>query len=91
MTYLIFYAIFAIATSLSALYEIFVPALLGARRLGIKNDFTDSMYLSTFVFFLVNVLIAPIIFLVIIIPGLSENALRGISSVVHEPRKSDLE
>lgn len=91
MSYLIIYAIFAVATSLSSLYEIFMPALMSARRQGIKNDFTDSMYLSTFIFFLINVLIAPVMFLVIIIPGVSENAFRGICSVVHEPRKSDLE
>lgn len=87
MSYLITYAIFAIATSLSSLYEIFMPALLAAKRQGIQNDFTDSMYLSAFIFFLINLLIAPIIFLVIIIPGVSDSAFKGISSVVHEPRE----
>ena len=52
MSYLVFYTIFAIATSLSSIYEIFWPAISGARRLGIKNDLTDSIYLSTFIVFL---------------------------------------
>ena len=91
MSYLVFYTIFAIATSLSSIYEIFWPAISGARQLGIKNDLTDSIYLSTFIVFLINTLFAPLVFLILVIPGASTEAMRGIVSIVHEERKSDLE
>lgn len=80
------YAIFAIATSLSSIYEVFWPVLSSARSQGIKNEFTNSMYLSTFVFFLINTLFAPLVFLVLIIPGVSVSATKGLSQVVHEPQ-----
>lgn len=84
MDVLTIYLIFAVTTSLSSIYELFWPALKAARDLGIQNELTQAPYLSTFIFFCINVIVAPLVFLVIVIPGMHQKAYAGISKVTHE-------
>lgn len=87
MEFLLGYLLFAVATSTSMLYESFWPALKSARKMGIRNSFTTSPYLSVFVFFLINVLFAPFIIFTIIIPSISDSFFMGITKIVHEPEE----
>ena len=87
MSYLVLYLIFAVATALSSIYEIFWPLVSKAKSLGIKNDFTASPYLSTFVVLLINMLFAPLVFLILVLPGATNSAFNGLSKVVFEEQE----
>lgn len=87
MEFLLLYAIFAVATSVSFLYESVWPALKSAKLKGIKNGFTAAPKLTMGVFFLINVLFAPFIIFTIIIPSISERFFEGIVKVLHEPEE----
>jgi hypothetical protein len=89
MVYFYAYVAFALATSFSSLYEIFWPILRDAKQQGIINDFTDSPWLSSFVVFSVNIVLAPAIFFTLMIPSLHIATHVGIASVVLEPRKTE--
>ena len=86
MTYLTIYAIFCLATAISALYEIFWPLLKSAMDKRIENDFTQSPYLSLFVFFGIMLLTAPFMFIILVVPGWHQNCYKGMSSVFHEEK-----
>lgn len=70
MSLLLFYAIFAIATSLTALYELVLPVIYEAR----KESGKDPMpaWLLVVVFFCINILVAPLVFLSCIIPSFGD-------------------
>lgn len=87
MEFLLVYVIFAVATSISFLYESVWPALKSAKQKKINNNFTESPKLTMTVFFLLNVLFAPFIIFTIIIPSISERFFEGIVKVLHEPEE----
>lgn len=88
MSILTFYIIFCLTTSICAVYEIFWPCLQAAIKDGIKNELTEAPWLSSFVFLVLNTILAPMVFLVIIIPSLHTNAVKGINKVMREPQKT---
>lgn len=65
MSFLAIYAIFAIATSLTALYELVIPVINKRKAEGMDTMPIPLLYI---IFFCINVLIAPIVFLSCIIP-----------------------
>lgn len=65
MSFLVLYAIFAIATSLTALYEL-VSDVINKRKAEGKD--TMPVPLLYIIFFCINVLIAPVVFLSCIVP-----------------------
>jgi len=87
MEFLLVYAIFAVATSISFIYESVWPALSSAKLKGIKNSFTQSPNLTMFVFLMINILFAPFIIFTIIIPSISERFFEAIVKVLHEPEE----
>lgn len=84
MTYVIVYLIFCVTTSISAVLEVFWPILKSAKAEGIDNEFTNSPYLSVFVFFVINIFFAPLMFLGLFMPGCYARTYAGISKVVHQ-------
>jgi hypothetical protein len=65
MNFLALYAIFAIATSLTALYELVTPVI---NKRKVERGDTMPIPLLYIIFFCINMLIAPIVFLSCIIP-----------------------
>ena len=78
MNYAVLYAIFALATALSATYEMFLPILREATRAGVVNEITQNPKLSISVFFLVHLIIAPVAIAIIMIPPLYAAAYTGM-------------
>lgn len=87
MTVLEFYLLFCITTSITSLMYLFWPVIQLARKDGIKNEVTQYPILSTFIFFVINAIIAPLLFFVIIVPSLTEQATKGLNKAIREPAK----
>ena len=66
---MIWYAIFAIATALTAIYEILYPVILHERMSEGVVDNARMIYLA---FFLIVILVAPVVFFSCIIPSMGE-------------------
>ena len=85
MSVLEFYILFCITTSITSILDIFWPVISLAKKDGVKNEVTESPVFSTIVFFLINTIIAPLLFFVIIVPSLNEQATRGLSKALRDP------
>jgi hypothetical protein len=66
---MIWYAIFALATALTAIYEILYPVMLHERM---SEGTVESQKMIYFVFFCIVLLVAPVVFLSCIIPSMGE-------------------
>lgn len=66
------YALFAVTTSLAAMYELFVPALNEVELRNPENNIVEYRWLSLVTFFLLALLAAPLILPSCLVPGLSE-------------------
>lgn len=80
-----YYIIFALATSLFALIDIYYPILKQAMSDGVLNALTLNPKLSCFVYVCITTIIAPLVFLPILIPSLNERFRDGITKTVYEP------
>lgn len=67
MEFLFFYAIFAITTALSAVYQILMPVLAYRQA---EGNIIETKLVVYATFFLLTVVIAPIVFLSVIIPSM---------------------
>lgn len=85
MSVLEFYILFCITTSITSILDIFWPVISLAKKDGVKNEVTESPVFSTIVFFVINTIIAPLLFFVIIVPSLNEQATRGLSKALRDP------
>ena len=85
MTIFEFYILFCITTSIVAILDLFWPAIVAARKEAIKNEITEYPLLSVVVFFCINLIIAPLLFLVVIVPSLNASATTGLNKVIREP------
>ncbi len=56
-----YYLLFAFSISLSACYFWFWPVLKEAKATGINNSFTQYPVLSTIIYILISVIVAPIL------------------------------
>jgi len=72
MNILVLYCIFALATAILALLDLYIPAMHEVRDLGVKNLLTENTKLAYLVFFCVSFVFAPFIWLPLMIP--SKNA-----------------
>jgi len=78
-----YYLIFAFATSLFALIDIFYPTLKQAQAEGIDNTLTQNPKLSYFVYVCITTVIAPVVFLPLLVPSLNERFREGIAKTVY--------
>lgn len=85
MEFLFYYALFAITTSLASLYELVMPVL--RRQIAIKGKLEQGKVLYYTTFFLVNTLIAPLIFFSCIIPTWSEKFRESLHKALFEEQK----
>lgn len=69
MSFLAIYAIFAVATALASLYELVAPVINKRKKAGLDTMPVPLLY---FIFFGINILIAPLVFLSCIIPDWSD-------------------
>lgn len=76
------YFIFAFATALTAVYEIFWPLVRKARKENVRNEITANPVLSCFIFGVIQVILAPAMILVIFIPGLFEPMKNGLETEI---------
>ena len=77
MTFLGFYVLFALTTAIVAIYELLVPVL----RDMIANDEGAELArnpLLYFIHFCVSLLIAPVVFLSVIIPRFGDSYRNGL-------------
>lgn len=65
MNYFLIYMLFAVTTAATSIYELLLPILQARLREGYS---IENKYLICFVFFIVNILVAPVIFLSCIVP-----------------------
>jgi uncharacterized membrane protein YqhA len=63
MDWLILYVVFALTTSICAWLFYFMPAVKEAKSRGIVNSFTNSPILSSIVYIIISIFIAPTIFM----------------------------
>lgn len=80
-----YYIIFALATSLFALIDIFRPTLQEAKEAGVVNALTLNPKLSYFVYVCITTIIAPLVFLPILVPSLNERFREGIKKTIYSP------
>jgi uncharacterized membrane protein YdjX (TVP38/TMEM64 family) len=78
------YALFALTTGISSCYLFLVPAVNLAKDLGIKNSFTDSTWLSYFIYIIITSITAPFSVLPIFIPSFAQRFKLGLEKSVME-------
>lgn len=79
-----YYLIFVFSTAFFALIDVFMPVLKQARTSGVKNTLTQNPKLSCTVYFFVTAVMAPLVFLPMLVPSMNERFRQSISNVVHE-------
>ena len=80
-----YYLIFALATSLFALIDVFYPILKAAKADGVVNALTENPNLSYFVYVCITTIVAPLVILPVLVPGLNERFRQGIKKTVYAP------
>lgn len=78
-----YYLIFALTTSLFALLDIFMPTMRKAASEGVDNVLTQNPKLSYFVYVCITTIIAPLVFLPLLVPSLNERFREGIAKTVY--------
>lgn len=78
------YFIFAITTGITSCYEFIAPAVSKAKKAGVINSFTQSTWLSYFIYTVITTFFAPFTILPIFIPSFNERFRIGIEKVVME-------
>ena len=78
------YLAFAIATGLVSWLYLFKPCLKEAQLLGIENEITLSPKLTSTVWIILNILLAPVVFLIVLVPPFYQAALMGVRKSMFE-------
>lgn len=84
MSYLILYLSLATTLSIYSVLQLIWPIIKAANAKNIKNAFTVHPYLSTFVAFIINLVIAPFWLVTMLFPKLELAAIMGLQSVILE-------
>lgn len=79
-----YYLIFAISTAIVALLDFFNPALADAEADGIKNVFTENPKLAKFVYFILTILMAPLIIMPLLVPSMNERFRLSLTLIIRE-------
>lgn len=79
------YAIFAIATALTALVGFYLPLVKEARNSGIENVLTDSLFLGSIIFILVTLVLAPFVVPALISPAQGDMFRIGLKKAIEKP------
>ena len=79
-----YYIIFALATGVFALIDVFIPVLREARDFGVKNVLTENPKLSYFIYFCISAIIAPMIVLPVLVPSMNARFRASLANLVNE-------
>jgi hypothetical protein len=78
------YLLFALTTGISSCILFLAPAIAEAKFIGIENSFTESTWLSYFIYTFITTVTAPFAVLPIFIPSFGERFRAGIGRAVFE-------
>lgn len=78
------YLLFALTTGISSCVLFLAPAIAQAKFIGIQNSFTESTWLSYFIYIIITSITAPFSVLPIFIPSFAERFKIGIGRAVME-------
>jgi len=84
MESLTLYLIFCITTSICFIYEIVWPAICNAKQENVQNSFTENTVLSLFIFFIINLILAPVIIFTLFIPHMFAHTSAGINKAIKD-------
>jgi uncharacterized membrane protein YdjX (TVP38/TMEM64 family) len=87
MSFIEYYIIFALTTSIFSLIDIFIPVLSEAIADNIKNVLTENPKLSCFVYFCLIVITAPLVILPMIVPSMNDRYRDSIAKIIKEQEK----
>lgn len=79
-----YYLIFALATSIFALIDVFMPVLKEAKEFGVRNVLTENPKLSYFIYVCISTLIAPMIVLPLLVPSMNTRFRNSLANLVNE-------
>ena len=80
-----FYIVFCLTTSIVSIWELIIPALSTLKEIRPIHNMIDYIWISYIVFFLMILLLAPLIFLALIIPSFKKRFLDSfIESILQE-------
>jgi fucose permease len=75
MMFLYLYCLFALTTSITAIYEILMPVLQTRRNDGFE---LENVFVVYVVFFILTTFVAPVIFLSCIIPSMGDRFKKSL-------------
>lgn len=78
-----YYIIFALATSIFALIDIFYPALNAAKADGVVNSLTENPKLSYLIYLCITTIVAPLVIFPLLVPSLNERFRESISKTIY--------
>jgi len=84
MSFIEYYIIFALTTSIFSLIDVFMPVLSEARADNIENVLTENPKLSCFVYFCLTVLTAPLIIIPMLVPSMNYRYRDSIAKIIKE-------
>jgi hypothetical protein len=79
-----YYIIFALATAIFALIDVFMPVLREAREFGVCNVLTENPKLSYLVYVCISTIIAPMIVVPLLVPSMNARFRASLHTMVHE-------
>ncbi len=79
-----YYVIFALATSIFALIDVFMPVLKEAREFGVHNVLTENPKLSYFVYVCISAIIAPMLIMPLLVPSMNTRFRNSLATMVNE-------
>jgi hypothetical protein len=86
MSFFTYYCIFAIATAVTSCFFFFIPRLNAAKDKGVENDLVNNPKISALIYILVGCVIAPVLFCILILPGVAKNYMEGLDRVLMEEK-----
>ena len=78
------YILFALTTGIASCILFLAPAIAQAKFVGIENTFTESTWLSYFIYICITTIFAPFTVLPIFIPSFGKRFQNGIGRAVME-------
>lgn len=84
MSFIEYYIIFALTTSIFSLIDVFIPVLMEARENSIENVLTENPKLSCFVYFCLIILTAPLVVIPMVVPSMNYRYRDSIAKIIKE-------
>jgi len=86
MSFLSYYCIFAVTTAITSCIFFFIPRLNAAKEKGVENDLINNPKMSCVIYTVVGCAIAPVLFCILILPGVAKNYMEGLDTILMEEK-----